>query len=229
VLRLIALANSCLPENYTEVERSQHLIQSDPRIFGAKYVAQCSSVNGQDAFRGEKTDHRHIEYFQSVSKYREEGLPCQLPAHLEEDIQRDPIICELASQVQTASSDDATRNAKRALANALRQQRRVRLDAYQEQWIKDRRDWKIKTRGEEAAKNPSKTDFVRDLSVWMPERERLAKRIASDRPLTSDEMWLAMRDLYSLCAKDQIVLYLPQVTPVDEACPVKDCKIAVKR
>lgn len=50
-------------ELYTEVQRSQHLTQADPRIFGQSYVANTSSVHGQAAFLGEATDHSHIEYF----------------------------------------------------------------------------------------------------------------------------------------------------------------------
>jgi hypothetical protein len=155
-------------------------------------------------------------------------LPCRLPAHLEEALTKDPVICELTHQVQTAISIDAAREAKRKLANTLRTERRLRLEAYQQEWIQARRDWKITTRGEQVSNDPSKTDSVRDVSVWMPERERLAKSMA-DRPLTSDEMWLAMRDLYSLCTRGQTVLYLPQVTPVAGACPVEDCKKAIER
>jgi hypothetical protein len=41
----------------TPVQRSQHLTQADPRVFGQggqSYVANCSSVNGQAAFRGKR-------------------------------------------------------------------------------------------------------------------------------------------------------------------------------
>ena len=37
-------------ERYTEVERSQHLTQGDPPVFGQSYVANTSSVDGQGAF-----------------------------------------------------------------------------------------------------------------------------------------------------------------------------------
>jgi hypothetical protein len=30
------------------VQRSRHLTQADSRIFGAAYITQCSSVDGQD-------------------------------------------------------------------------------------------------------------------------------------------------------------------------------------
>jgi hypothetical protein len=50
-------------ERYTEVERSQHILQSDPRIFGQSYVANCLAVDGQAAFLDEQPDHTVIDYF----------------------------------------------------------------------------------------------------------------------------------------------------------------------
>lgn len=49
-------------ELYIEVQRSQHLTQADSRIFGQAYVANASSVDGQGAFLGEVTNHKHIDY-----------------------------------------------------------------------------------------------------------------------------------------------------------------------
>ena len=66
-------------ERYTETERSQYLTQSDPRVFG-EYVANYSSVAGMRAFLDEEADHREVEYFQGLEQFREQGLPCQLPA-----------------------------------------------------------------------------------------------------------------------------------------------------
>ena len=71
-------------ELYAEVQRSQQLTQADPRIFGQNYIANTSSVDGQGAFLGEAVDHSHIDYFQSLEKFREPGLPCELPAHIGE-------------------------------------------------------------------------------------------------------------------------------------------------
>ena len=64
-------------DRYTEVKRSQHLTQGEPRVFGQSYVANTSSVDGQAAFLGERSDHTHIDYFQGLEKFREGGLPCQ--------------------------------------------------------------------------------------------------------------------------------------------------------
>jgi hypothetical protein len=76
-------------ERYTPVQRSQHLTQGDPRVFGQKYVAQTSSVAGQSAFLDEEADHEPIDYFQGLEQFRERGLPCELPCHLEEKVKLD--------------------------------------------------------------------------------------------------------------------------------------------
>lgn len=67
----------------TLVQHSQHLTQADPRVFGQSYVANCSSVDGQAASRDEESDERHIEYFQGLEQFHEDGLPDKLPANLE--------------------------------------------------------------------------------------------------------------------------------------------------
>ena len=74
-------------------------MQADPRIFGTSYVANCSSVSGQDAFLEELSDHRYIEYFQSLEKFYEPGLPCELPMALEEGLKDDRKLRELEREV----------------------------------------------------------------------------------------------------------------------------------
>ena len=56
-------------ERYTEVQRSQHLTQGDPQVFGQSYVANTSSVDGQAAFLGERANHDHIDYFQGLESF----------------------------------------------------------------------------------------------------------------------------------------------------------------
>jgi hypothetical protein len=50
---------------------------------------------------GEASDHRHIEYFQSLKKFHEPGLPCDLPMALEEGSKDDPKLHKLEREVQT--------------------------------------------------------------------------------------------------------------------------------
>jgi hypothetical protein len=96
-------------------------------------VANCSSVDGQAAFRDEESDHRHIEYFQSLEKFYEEGLPGKLPTHLEEALNRDPLLCELEKEVRTltAGADNALNKAKQRYANHLKKTKSKALRQYQ--------------------------------------------------------------------------------------------------
>jgi len=77
------------PEKYSAVQRSQHLAQAELRIFDQSYVANFSLVNGQAAFLGENSDHHHIEYFQGLERFQEQGLPCELPVDRRESLQQD--------------------------------------------------------------------------------------------------------------------------------------------
>ncbi|KAL0929956.1 uncharacterized protein CTRU02_215165 [Colletotrichum truncatum] len=52
-----------IDERYTEVYRSQNITQSDVMVFGASYVANCSSVDGLSAFLGENLDYTAVEFF----------------------------------------------------------------------------------------------------------------------------------------------------------------------
>lgn len=220
----------------TTVERSQHLTQADPRVFGQSYVANCSSVDGQAAFRDEEGDQRHIEYFQSLEKFHEDGLPDKLPAHLEEELEQDPHLCELEENVQALmgatgamGDNQAFSTAKRQLTTYSRKLKRDALRLYQETWVQERRDWKILTRGKEVAQDRSKTELAQDIYKLFPERGRLAERMASTHPLSSDEMWDALGDVRALCLQDSNVLYLPGSRPVDGACPVKACQRQMNR
>jgi hypothetical protein len=42
------------------------------------------------AFLDEPADHRHVDYFQSLEKFREPGSPCRLLARLEAALKSDP-------------------------------------------------------------------------------------------------------------------------------------------
>lgn len=218
-------------ERYTEVQRSQHLTQGDPRVFGQSYVANTSSVDGQAAFLGERSDHTHIDYFQGLEKFREPGLPCQLPASLEHRVNRDPRLLELERKVQEHSPADpeAAKNAKRSLASCRKTLTRLALRQHQEEWVRERRDWKILTRGKEQPHDLCRTDLVDSLCLLIPERGRLAQRMASDEPLSPGAMWDAMRDLHSLCSRDLSVLYLPGHEPLDGSCPIRYCRLKLER
>lgn len=208
---------------YTAVERSQHLLQNDTRVFGQSYVANCSSVDGQAAFRGEESDHRHVEYFQGLEKFHENGLPTRLPAHLEKDLDQDAHLCDLKAEVQRLRAEGCNREfsaAQRRLTTYSTKLKKDALDLYRECWIQERRDWIVQTRGKEQADNESKTDLAPSIYKLFPERGRLAQAMASTSVLSVDEMWAALQDLLTLCLRDVDVLYLPGSRPVDGECPI---------
>jgi hypothetical protein len=125
-----------------------------------------ASVDGQAAFLGERSDHTHIDYSQGLEKFRERGLPCQLPA------------------------------SRRSLVASCRKTlTRLALRQHQEEWVRERRDWKILTRGKEQPHDLCRIDLVHSLCLLIPEPRRLAQRMASDEPLSPGAVWGAMRDL----------------------------------
>jgi len=213
-------------QHYTEVERSQHLTQADPRIFGQAYVAATSSVDGQGAFLGEPLDHKHIDYFQGLDQFREPGLPCELPARLEESLKQDAKLQELKEEARRCPREcpTALKHSKQLLASYWTSLQRVALYNYQEKWVQDRRDWQVLTRGKEQNDDLYRADLVESLFLLFPERRRIAQRMASDSVMTSEDRWLAMEDLYTLCTRDFSVLYLPGHQPVNGRCPVKCCQ-----
>lgn len=104
---------------YTEVERSQHLTQADPSIFGQAYVANTSSVDGQGAFLGEALNHKHIDYFQGLGQFREPGSPCELPARVEEELKQNARLQKLTEDVRQCPREcpTALKHAKQLLAS----------------------------------------------------------------------------------------------------------------
>lgn len=217
-------------ERYTPVQRSQLLTQGDPRVFGQSYVADISSVDGQAAFLGEAAEHSHIEYFQSLEKFRERGLPCSLTAELEEQLHRDPKILELESELSAHVQSDpaAAIETKRNLTSYRKTLKRLTLRKYQEAWIRERRDWKILTRGKQQAADVSRTDLVESLYLLIPERGRLARMMVDEKPMSPDARRQATTDLVSLCTRDLSVLYLPGLQPIGGACPVKCCQLRLE-
>ena len=204
------------------MQRSQQITQADPRVFGDSYVANCSLVEGLAAFPGEETEHRHIDYFQGLEMFREQGLPDKLPVDrkksLTESLKRDPRVLELEQEVQRLEEVQADRvslaKAKRKVAQYRSSQRQKALSAYREEWVRHRRELKILSRGKLPVTDMSGSDQLRSLCLLVPECGRLATWIASDAHLSPAEMWQAVRDLHSLLVQDSTVLYLSGRRPV---------------
>lgn len=49
-------------ERYTEVHRSQHLMQGDPRVFKSNYVVNTPFIDGKAASLDEMASHIHSNY-----------------------------------------------------------------------------------------------------------------------------------------------------------------------
>ena len=67
-----------------------------------------------EAFLREPADHRHVDYFQSLEKFHEQGLPCELPARLEAALKSDPRFVELESEVQALTRKEGASSALEA-------------------------------------------------------------------------------------------------------------------
>jgi hypothetical protein len=149
-------------------------------------------------------------------------------------LRHDPRLCHLESEVdrlvrQEGKTAPAVKEVKKELGRYSKTLRRAALHQYQEEWVRDRRNWKILTRGKEQPSDVDKTDLVQSLCLLIPERGRLAQAMAQDESLSPDSMWRAMLDLHSLCTRDLTVLYLAGLEPRDGCCPVECCRQPLDR
>ena len=167
-----------------------------------------------------------MDYFQSFAKYREKGLPSKLPAE-EEDAIRRPQLLRFESEVLRLKRERGPASEIKAAESKSRAYRarlsKKRLQQYKFEWVRERRDWKVKTRGKERPNDETKTDLLDILSRVMPERGRLATTMISDRVVSEEERKEAIEDLYSLASQDRITLYRPGEKPVKGLCPVGGC------
>jgi hypothetical protein len=138
---------------YTEVERSQHINQTDPRVYGQSYVTNTSSVDGRSAFLNEPAQHGHMDYFQSFAILLEKGPPSRLPARREFAIRRDSQLLEFETNVHRLKRRNASASQSKAAESKARGYRasftKKSLQQYKLEWVRQRRDWKVTTRGKE--------------------------------------------------------------------------------
>ena len=131
-------------EKYTEVERSQHITQTDTRVYGQSYVANTSSVDEKSVFLNEPAQHDHVNFFQSFAKFREKGLPTRLSARKEAAIRQDPQLIELENRIHRLYSENANSSVIQAAKIKARNYRacvtRQSLQQYQIEWVRERRD-----------------------------------------------------------------------------------------
>ena len=87
-------------------------------------MANCSSVAGMRAFLDEEADHREVEYFQGLEQFREQGLPCQLPAAERDKLQDDSVLGELQQSLRALRLQGAPSSVINEAKSMLRQSRR---------------------------------------------------------------------------------------------------------
>ena len=220
-------------ERYTETQRSLHINHTDPRIYGQSYVANTSSVDGRSAFLNEPAQHGPIDNFQSFEMFRETGLPVRLPAEREAAVKARLELAAMRSQIQHLKFMGKSPKAIKKLDNQLRaeytKQMKKELKQYQEQWIQERRRWKIETRGKVELNNDCRTDLIDALSAIIPQYRRLTRTMICAHDITQSKRRQAIEDLYSFITRDFTVLYLPGEEPANGICPVKNCKTDVEK
>jgi hypothetical protein len=196
-------------------------------------VANTSSVCGRSAALDEPAQHDHVDYFQSFAKFHESGLPSKLPAREEAAISQHPKILFLESEVHQLKGEHGSPSQIQAAVSRARACRlrltRKRLQQYKLEWVRERRDWKVMTRGQGRAEDQSQTDLSDILARVMPERGRLAKTMISDQVVSKEERKDAIKDLCSLACLDCSTVYRPGEEPAQDLCPVESCSLAMRR
>ena len=64
-------------------------------------------MDGQGALLDKATEHDHINYFQSLERFYEPGLPYELPVHMEERSKHDPKLLVLKAEAQRCELKEA--------------------------------------------------------------------------------------------------------------------------
>jgi hypothetical protein len=121
-------------------------------------------------------------------------LPCELPADrtesLTQSLRRDPHVLKLEQEVQRlelAQAGQATLGeAKRRVSRYRSSLKQKALLAYQEEWVRLRKESKILNQGKQPVTDISGQDQLQSLCLLRPERRRLATWLASDAPLITD-------------------------------------------
>lgn len=144
----------------------------------------------------------------------------------------DPLLVELQTNVHLLQRNKATESELKVAKDEARNYKdrllRKTLSQYKLEWVRQRRDWKIDTRGKVSPNDDVKTDLESILTRLMPERGRVAKLMTSNQAATEQERKNVIEDLCSLISRGT-ALHLPGEKPVDGLCPVKGCGKEVMR
>jgi hypothetical protein len=118
-----------------------------------------------------------------------------------------------------AAAQDGSKHDKVACRLLLTRLEKKALISFRQAWVRQRRVWKILTRG----KLSPEIDVDRDqLNRVIPERDRTSKKMRQTGHLTIPEMREAIQDFYTLCIRNNDVFYRPGEEPLEGLCPVCD-------
>jgi hypothetical protein len=137
-------------------------------------------------------------------------------------------LCQLRER---GATEGAINEARRKFNIYLHELKTRALARWKEEWLEDRYEKIIQTRGRISHDRSSAIDRAQALFRVMPERARLADMMKSNEHRTRAQRLSAVQDLVSLCRRNFEVFYRPGEEPVDGACPVCQCKLSgvVKR
>ena len=113
---------------------------------------------------------------------------------------------------------------KNEYRKALISIRQSELHRYQTQWVRERRDQRILTRGKNQHESLESDACTRALTLIMPEVGNIAETLCSAEPLTHDQKLLFGSQLLTQCRRDYDVVYLPGQSPINGHCPVDTCQ-----
>ena len=176
----------------------------------------------------------HIEYLRGVGKYREKGYPRHLPAEKEHAIQSNATLQQLQGHTKQLSLDEDFDPFELSITKKREQALRYHLHAdalkkYREDWIQSRLEGKILSGGKSLPSCVMENDIAHCVFKILPERQRLAHMIPSDKILSHHEMLSTVKDLLSLCTRNYDVYYRPGEEPSDGMCPIGNCQHVLEK
>ncbi len=180
----------------------------------------------------EEEETYHIEYFQGYGQFREVGLPQELSAELEEAILRREELTNLRAYIvllcEKGENAEIVNFYKNEYRKTLVSIRQLELRRYQTQWVRERRDQRILTRGKNQHESLESDACTRALTLIMPEVGYIAETLCSAEPLTHDQKLLFGSQLLTQCRRDYDVVYLPGESPINGQCPVDTCQYDIQ-
>lgn len=212
---------------------SQIYGHKDAGTYPKHYLLHCSSIDTVSAVLGEEDQAGHIEYFQGFESFYEQGFPGELPAEIEAQILQAPELTEIRCRMEQFKVSNVNPESLAAeklnYRKTLIRLRLAGLRAYQNRWLRERRDQIILSKGKEEPLTRENDVCTKAQAVVMPELSRITSLMTSDGELSFNEMILFVDDLKTHCERDFDVVYLPNESPIQGRCPAKGCYQEIAR